>query len=87
MDVDIDLNIQEVALDTILQEEANTQEINKIKTGSNKVSIRNDLTKDEMIFSEDSSRNVKLIELKKTSETVQCRSCLKYVFKGTTKCK
>ena len=28
--------------------------------------------------------NVELHELKKTSETIQCLSCQKYVFEGTT---
>ena len=84
VDVDMDLRVQEVAQDAILQDEANTQEINKVKAGPNKISIRNDSAKDKMICSEESSRpifemgNVELIELKKTSETIQCASCLKY---------
>ena len=88
MDVDTDLRVQEVAQGALLQDEANTQEINSVKAGSNKISIRNDQTKDKMIFSEESSRtifemgNVELIELKTTSETIQCPSCLKYVFEG-----
>ena len=74
------------------QDEANTQEINRVKAGSNTISIRNDLPKDKMIFSEESSRaifemgNVELIELKKNSETTQCPSCLKHVFEGMTMC-
>ena len=45
-----------------------------------------------MIFSEESSRaifemgHVELIELKKTSETTQCPSCLKHVFEGMIMC-
>ena len=72
----MDLRIQEVARDAILQNEANTQGINRVKAGSNKISIRHDFAKDKMIFSEESSRaifgmgSVELIELKKTSETI-----------------
>ena len=93
MDVDIDLRAQGVAQDAILQDEANMQEINRVKARSNKISIRDDLAKDKMIFSDESSRavfemgNVERIELKQTSETIQCLSCLKFVFEGSTVCK
>ena len=66
------------------------QQVNKVKAGSNKISIRNDFGKDKMILSEESSRaifemgNVELIELKQTSETTYCPSCLTYVCEGTT---
>ena len=46
------------------------QQVNKVKAGSNKISVRTDLAKDWMTFSEESSRainemgNVELIELK-----------------------
>ena len=79
MDVNIDLRVHGVAQDAILQDEANMQEINRLKAGSNKISIRNDLAKDKMIFSEESSRgifekgNVELIELKQTPETTYPR--------------
>ena len=69
VDVDIDLRVQEVVQDAILQDEANTQEINRVEAGPNKMSIRNSLAKDKMIFSEESSRvvfelgDVELIEL------------------------
>ena len=76
-------------MSAILHYEAKMQEINlqvnKVKVGSNKISIRNDLAKDGMIFSEESSRaifdmgNVELI-----LETTQCSSCLKHVFGGMT---
>ena len=75
MDVDIDLRVQVVAQDAILQDEANTQEINRVQAGSNKISFRNDLAKDKMIFSEESSRaiyemdSVEPIELKKNLGT------------------
>ena len=56
------LRVQGVAQDAILQDEANMQEINqpvnKVEAGSNKSSIRNDLSKDKMIFSEESSRAI-----------------------------
>ena len=57
-DVDIDLGVQGVAQDTILQEEMReiNQRVNKVK--ANKISIRNDMAKDEMIFSEESSRAI-----------------------------
>ena len=76
----MDLRVQGVPHGAILQDEANTHEINRVKTGSNKISIRNDSAKNKIIFSEESSRaffemgNVELIELKKTSETIQCPS-------------
>ena len=85
VDVDIDLTVQEVAQDATLQDEAITQEIDRVKAGSNKISIRNDFAKDEVIFFEESSRavfemgNVEQIELIKTSETIQCPSCLTYL--------
>ena len=89
-DVDTDLREQEVTADALLKNEANTQEMERVKIGSNKICIREDLAKDEMIFSEKSSRaifemgNVELIEVKKTS--IQCPSCLHHVFEGTFTC-
>ena len=75
VDVDTDLRVQGVAQDEILQDEANMQEINqqvnRVKAGSNKISIRNDSAKEGMIFSGESSSaiyeigSVELIELKK----------------------
>ena len=56
------------------------QQVNKVKAGANKFSIRSDLAKDGMIFSEESNcgiyemGNVELTELKQTSETTQCPS-------------
>ena len=55
-------------------------------------SIRNDLLKGNMIFSEESRRaiyemgNMELIELKQTSATFQCSSCLKHVLEGVNMC-
>ena len=60
--------------------EANTQEIERGKNGSNKFCIHEDPAKEKMVFSKESSRavfemdNVDLIELKKSR--VQCPSCL-----------
>ena len=55
-------------------------------------SIRNDLSNGIMIFSEESSRaiyemgNMELIELRQTSATIQCPSCLKHVPEGLNIC-
>ena len=71
--------------------EANTQEIERVQIGSNKICIREDLAKEKMVFSKESSRaifemgNVELIELKKSP--IQCPSCFHYVFEGTLLCK
>ena len=64
----------------------------KVKMGSSTNSIRNDLSKGNMIFSEESSRgiydmgNTELIELRQTSATMQCLSCLKHVPEGLNMC-
>ena len=88
MDVGTDLSGQEVTANALVKNEANTQEIERVKIGSNNICIREDLVKDKRIFSEESSRavfgNVELIELKKTS--IQCPSCLHYLFEGTFVC-
>ena len=73
-----------------VKEEANTEPIDKIKRSSNKICIRNDLAKKNMMFSPESCQaivdmgNVELIELKKFR--VQCPSCLHYAFDGTIVC-
>ena len=87
VDVGTHLSEQEVVTDALLKNEANTQEIERVNFGSNKICIREDQAKDKMVFSEKSSRaifemgNVELIELKKSS--IQCPSCLHHVFEGT----
>ena len=52
--VDIDLRAQGVAQDAILQDEAKMQEIdqqvNKVKAGPNKISIRNESAKVGVLF-------------------------------------
>ena len=60
--------------------------------GSCAKSIRNDLSKGKMIFSEETSRaiyekgNMELVELKQSSATSQCPSCLKHVPEGLNMC-
>ena len=65
------------------------KKLEKLKMGSCEKCIRKDWKKeDEMIFSEKSSRaihemgNMEMIELKHTSATTQCPSCLKHILKG-----
>ena len=64
--------------------------LERIKIGSNKICIRSDLAKKNMMFSQESCQasvemgNVELIELKKSR--VQCPSCLHHVFEGTKIC-
>ena len=87
--IEIDLQAKEVCQDAILQDEEKMDEINekleKVKNGSGTISIRNDLSKGKMIFSEESSSaiyemsNMELVELRQTSAIVQCLSCLKHV--------
>ena len=87
VDVGTHLSEREVITDAFSNNEANTQEIERAKIGSKKICIRDDQAEEKMVFSKESSRavfemgNVELIELKKSS--VQCPSCLHYVFEGT----
>ena len=73
-----------------VKEEANTEVMERIKIGSNKICIRNDQPKKNMTFSQESCQaiiepdNVELVEVKKSR--VQCPSCLHYVFEGTILC-
>ena len=84
VDVGTHLSEQEVITDAFSNTEANTQEIERMKIGSDKICIREDLAEEKMVFSKESSRavfemgNVELIELRKSS--IQCPSCLHYVF-------
>ena len=70
--------------------EKNTEVIESIKIGSNKICIRADLAKENMMFSQESSQaifemgNVELMELK--NSRIQCPSCLHHVFHGTIIC-
>ena len=91
-----DLRVQGVSQDTILQDEEKMKDINKklerLRTGSCTHFIRKDLSNGNMIFSEESSRaiyemgNMELIELRPTSETIQCLSYLKQVPEGLNMC-
>ena len=86
---EIDLRVEGVSQDVILQNEEKMKEINnkleKLRNGSCTKSICNDLSKGNTIFSEESRRamyemgNLELIELRQTSATIQCSSCLKHV--------
>ena len=92
------LGIKEVSTDALLKSEAvkeeiaetNTKAIERIKSGSNKICVREDLAKEKMMFSQESSQaifemgNVELLELK--TSRIQCPSCLHYDFKGTIIC-
>ena len=68
------------------------EKLEKLKMGSCAKSIRNDLSKGKMIFSEETSRaiyemgNMELIDLKQTSATIQCLSCLKHVPEALNMC-
>ena len=89
-DADIHLTEKEALTDAFSNNEASTQEIERIKIGSNRNCIREDLAKVEMVLSKESSRaifemgNVELIELK--TSMIQCPSCLHNVFEGTLLC-
>ena len=73
-----------------VKEEANTEVIERIKIGSNKLCIREDVAKENMMFSQESSQaifdmgNVELMELK--NSRIQGLSCSHHVFKGTIMC-
>ena len=99
MDVGTHLSDKEVSTSAPVKNEAakeeftdtNTKAIERIKIGSHKIFIREDLAKEKMVFRRESSQaifemeNVELIELK--TSTIQCPSCLHYVFKGTNLCR
>ena len=90
---EIDLRVEGVSQDAILQYEEKMTEIHKklekLRIGSCTTSIRNDLSKGNVICSEESSRavyemgNMELIELRQTSATIQCPSCPKQRTRGT----
>ena len=77
-DVDTHLGDKEVSTDAFSNNEATNQVIERVKIGSSKICIREDLAKEKMVFTEESSQaifemgNVELIELLKSS--VQCPS-------------
>ena len=92
MNVDTHLSDKEVSTNEFLENEAvkelsetNTKAIERIKIGSNKICIREDLAKENMMLCQESSQavfemgNEELIELK--TSRIQCPSCLLYVVK------
>ena len=95
MKVDTHLGNTEVCTNALLKNEAvkeeitetKTKAIERIKSGSHKICVREDLAKEIMMFSQESSQaifemgNVELIEFK--TSRIQCPSCLHNVFKGT----
>ena len=99
MNVDTHLCAKEVSTNALLKNEAvkeelkdtNTKAIERIKICSNKICIREDLAKEKMVFSQESSQaifemgNVELTELKTSMNP--CPSCLHNVFKGTFLCR
>ena len=86
--IDPDMETDIVLKKEDLTDETNTEVINKIRMDSNKVCIRNDLAKMNVIFSEESCqtvidmRNAEFIAL--TNFRIQCTSCLHCTFEGTT---
>ena len=66
--------------------DTNTEAIERIQIGSNKLCIREDLAKEKMVLSQESSQAIfemgdaELIELKKSM--IHCPSCLHNVLKG-----
>ena len=94
---EIDLRVEGVSQDAIVKDEEQMKEIRKklekLKSGSCTKSIRDDLKKKvDKILSEESSRvinemgNLELIQLRQTSATIQCPSCLKHVPEGLNMC-
>ena len=84
MDVDAHLSDKEVSTNALVK--IDTKAIERIKIGSNKICIREDLAKEKMAFSQESSQtifemgNVELIELK--TSMIQCSSCYTTFLKG-----
>ena len=84
MDGDTHLGDKEVSTDAVSKNEANNSVIERVKIGSNNICIREDLAKEKMVFSQESSQaifelgSVELIELK--TSLIQCPSCLRHVF-------
>ena len=90
MEVDFHLGNKEVSTNAFLESEAvkeeiaetTTKAIERIKIGSDEISIREDLVKKKMMFSQESSQaifemgNVEIVELK--TSRIQCSSTLCY---------
>ena len=85
-----------VRQDAIFEDKVQMKEINekleKLKSGSCSKSIRDDLKDDNLTCGEKSSRgiyemgNMELIELRRTTDIVQCHSCLSHVPTGLQFC-
>ena len=58
MDVGTHPSEQEVIADAFSNDEANTQDIERVKNGSNQICVREDLAKAKMVFSKEYSRAV-----------------------------
>ena len=61
MAVDTQINLQALLKDENVKEEiaeTNTEDIDKIKMGSNKICIRDDVAKENMVFSQECSQAV-----------------------------
>ena len=58
MDVDTHLSEQEVITDALSSNEAHAQELERVKIESNKICIREDLAKEKMVVTKESSRAV-----------------------------
>ena len=86
VDVGTHLSKQEVITDAFSDNEAKTQEIERVKIGSNKICTREDPAKEKMVFSQESSRAVLEVGSVELIED-QCPSCLHFVFQGTILCK
>ena len=52
------LSEKEVITDAFSNNEANTQDIERVKIGPNKICIREDLAKEKVVFSKESSRAI-----------------------------
>ena len=69
-----------------------SEKLEKLKSVSCSTSIRDDLKDDNVIFIEGSSRviyemgNMELFELRQTTDTIQCHSCLRHVPRGLKFC-
>ena len=95
-DVEIDLRTDGRSQEAILNDKEHMQVIHdnveKLKFGSRTKCIYDDLKKDNMIFSEETSRvihemgNMEFFELRQISMTSQCYSCLKHLPEGLKSC-
>ena len=64
MDVGTQLSEQEVITDAFSNNEADTQEIERVKIGSNKICIREDLAKEKVVFTSMQCKHAHITYLK-----------------------